>query len=639
MMKSEVGILGLYQHIFQDMADALPALERELSKDYSSLRRLVETRGLRSLTIDLCAVAKNFDKCLASGKYKSPGLPLTKRISTTNQAPKFLGGLFLLVFDKDGSLKDCPSVLAISFIRQILLLCKKAAFPCAQADINREVKRLLEHDSSLPQPDSSWSVAEGEVHATGFVASHAERIRSVSDRNDRQEIRTVLGILDIVSGILTSTLGSFDPREWRFRHGPGAVSEGSRYSNKFVWDNWDSFLESEFPIADFGYYNYQSWCRESVRRSVGSSTLGEKPNASRLVAVPKTVDVPRLIAAEPSSAQWCQQNLLAYFVGRLQSSWLSSFILLDDQTYNQELCRQGSLAGDLCTIDLSAASDSVSCEFVGNLFRRNPPLLRALRAVRTRHLKQEYDKRLPEVTSLRKYSMMGSAVTFPVESIGFLAICLAGVLHSRGIRPNVRNIRNLAGEVSVFGDDLIIPKDSWDSVVNLLKANHFEVNANKSFREGNFRESCGLDAFKGESITPTYWRGPYTGDPESTLSLLELHNHLYSKMFLHAAAEVRKRLKVFPSVSPNSGAVGLHTRTAVVSTDPIRWCNAHQVWKMRVMTIQGRLSRRPLHSDCAVLQYFTESPSPFEKWKGGLQSRVRMSMRRRWVPLEGLLGG
>lgn len=635
MSKSDVRVLGLYQGIFQDAACAFPELEQELSKDYSSLRRAVETRGLRILTIDLCAVAKHFDRCLASGSYVSSGLPLTKRVSATNQAPRFLGGLVLRVFDKRGRLKDDPDVEAIFFVRQILLFLKKASYDCAQENINREVGRLLEHDRTLPQPDQSWESVSGEVASRGFLNPTREQQLLDSDADFcRRTARSLLWVLDKVSSILTSSLGSYDPRDWRFRHGPGAVSEGSRYRNKYCWETWEPHLEAEFPIADYGYHSFASWAHSIQHDKLCGSHL----IASRLVAVPKTVDTPRLIAAEPASKQWCQQNLLDYFVQRSGKCWISKFVRFDDQTQNQRLCVEGSLGGDLCTIDLSAASDSVSCEFVGNLFRANPTLLRALRAVRTRHLRQVLDKSQPEYTSLRKYSMMGSAVTFPIESFGFLAICLSGVLYSRGLKPTIRNIRSLIGQVSVFGDDLVIPKDSWEQVTLLLSLCDFKVNANKSFKEGNFRESCGVDAFRGVSITPTYWRGPYTCEPESVASLIELHNHLYSRWLMVTASKVATRLAGFPSISVDSGATGLHSRIAVVLPGIPRFCKAHHVWKTRVLTINGECRRLPHGNESALFQYFTEDPSPFTKWVHGVQSRPRMSIRRRWVSVSSLTG-
>jgi hypothetical protein len=630
MSKSDVGLIGTYEGIFQDAARAYPALEKDLSKDMSSLRRSVEARGLRLITIDLVSCGKHFDRCLAQGQYVPSHLPLTKRASKGEQAPKFLRRLFLLVFDKNGRLKDDPDIQAIFFIRQIYLLGKKARYQCSQSAIDREVKKLIDHDASLPQPDVSWDTPEGDVYAPGFYQEAKGSHSDVADFR-RRGCQSLLWILDKVSGILTSTLGAYAPSDWRFKHGPGAVSEGPRTSNKYCWKSWDSFLEREFPIADYGFHSYASWAG-----SVQYDELrGESLVASRLVAVPKTVDTPRLIAAEPASKQWCQQNLLDYFYSRTKSTWISKFVRFDDQTQNQALCISGSETGELCTIDLSAASDSVSCWFVGNLFRANPTLLRALRAVRTRHLSQKISSKSPEIICLRKYSMMGSAVTFPVESLGFLAICLSGVLHARGLAPTLKNILGITG-VSVFGDDLVIPKDSWDSVTALLEACCFSVNTHKSFNEGNFRESCGVDSFRGVSITPAYWRGPYTEDPESILSLAELHNHLYKRWLMCTAERVRRGLD-FPDCFIDSGAVGLHTRLPPVISGPVRYCRRHQVWKVLARTVTGHSKRLAFNDDCAIFQFFTEEPSPLTKWSSGSQSRTRLSTRVRWIPVHQLL--
>lgn len=630
MSKCDVGLLGMYESIFQDISHAYPAMEMDLSKDMSSLRRSVAARGLRLITVDLVSCAKHFDRCLAMGQYNSPGFPLTKRASGREQAPKFLRRLFLLVFDKNGKLKDDPDTQAIFFIRQIYLMGKKAKYQCDQAAIDREVGKLLDHDATLPQPNVSWDHQEGEVHAEGFYQRHEDSSPDDADFRRRRR-QSLFRILDKVSGILTSLLGSYDPSCWRFRHGPGAISEGSRGANKYCWPSWDSHLESVFPIADYGFHSYGSWAS-----SVQSNELcGESLIASRLVAVPKTVDTPRLIAAEPASHQWCQQNMLDYFVSRVEATWLKKFVCFADQTQNQRLCAEGSRTGDLCTIDLAAASDSVSCWFVGNLFKANPTLLRALRAARTRHLTQDISMKHPRVTCLRKFSMMGSAVTFPIESLGFLAIVLTGVCHSRGLQPTVKNLKSISG-VSVFGDDLVIPKDSWDSVTDLLEACHFKINPNKSFKEGNFRESCGVDSFKGVSITPAYWRGPYTEEPESKLALAEFHNHLYKRWFMVAAERVRSRV-VFPPCHIDSGAIGVHTRLQPLLSDPIRYCRAHQVWKVLVPSYSGGTTTISHDSDCSLFQYFTEKPSPLTKWSNGVRSRLRSSIRKRWIPVHSLV--
>lgn len=627
MSKCDEGLLGLYADIFQDIKRAYPAMEKDLSKDMSSLRRSIECRGVELVAIHFVSLARHFDRCLAKGQYSPSGLPLTKRCRAGEQAPRFLRRLFLLVFNPNGSLKDCPDIQAIFFIRQIYLLAKKARLSCPQDAIDREVKRLIDHDKTLPQPNVSWDSEEGEVNAQGFTQGHAPLLTSDADFR-RRRVRQLLWVLDRVSGILTSSLGVFTPSMWRFRHGPGAVSEGPRNSDKYSWNSWEPILESEFPIADYGFHSYASWARSLQLDELPSGNLV----ASRLVAVPKTLDTPRLIAAEPASKQWCQQALLDYFYTRAKGCWIHKFVRFDDQTQNQELCRLGSRTGDLCTIDLSAASDSVSCWFVGNLFRANPTLLRALRAVRTRHLRQTISRKSPEVTRLRKYSMMGSAVTFPIESLGFLAICLSGVLVARGLRPTLQNIRAIEG-VSVFGDDLIIPRDSWEHVTDLLEVCYFKVNTHKSFNEGNFRESCGVDSFRGEGVTPAYWRGPYTCEPEDVLALGQLHNHLYNRWLLTAAQRIGRMVDL-PPCSTNSGAVGLQSRLPVVISAPNRYCHRHQVWKVLVPTFTSRSQTSSFDDDRAIFQYFTEKPSPLTKWSNGLRSRIRLSRRMRWIPVH-----
>jgi hypothetical protein len=174
--------------------------------------------------------------------------------------------------------------------------------------------------------------------------------------------------------------------------------------------------------------------------------------------------------------------------------------------------------------------------------------------------------------------------------------------------------------------------------VELLEICDFKVNQSKSFKEGNFRESCGVDAFRGRGVTPVYWRGPYTSEPESVASLIELHNHLYSRWLMCTSARLARQLADFPSVAADSGATGLHSRVAVVLPGIPRYCKAHHVWKVRIPVFSGTSKRTPFGNDCALLQYFTEDPSPYTKWAHGVQNRVRLARRMRWIPVHALIG-
>lgn len=56
-------------------------------------------------------------------------------------------------------------------------------------------------------------------------------------------------------------------------------------------------------------------------------------------------------------------------------------------------------------------------------------------------------------------------------------------------------------EVFVYGDDIIIPKKYASIAMQALHRGGLKVNRDKSCITGDFRESCGEDAFKGESVS------------------------------------------------------------------------------------------------------------------------------------------
>jgi hypothetical protein len=450
----------------------------------------------------------------------------------------------------------------------------------------------------------------------------------------RKLVSTLLMNLDKISSFVATTLGRYDRTEWRFRHGPGAISERIGPTNKYCWSNWSNRLEVEYPIADCGFHNYCSWAGSSRLEDIGSL----EP-ASRLLAVPKTFTGPRLIAAEPSEHMWCQQNLWHYMASRVQDSWISDFVRFRDQSRNQHLCRRGSEDGSLATVDLSAASDRVTCHFVGQYFRSNPGLILALRSTRTRYLRQEINPRVESLVELRKFSTMGSACTFPIQSLAFLGICLAAVATKRGLKVSPRSIRALCGEVAVFGDDLIIPEDSRELLFQALEVLHFKVNVNKSFWTGRFRESCGVDAFMGESVTPAYWRNLCSSKPESIASTIEVRNNFYSKFLLRTSARIASTIPVtsVPSVAMNSGVCGLTSFTSRWLKRDKRWNPQLQRIECKVRAFTARNPRTPITDDSALFQYFTESPSPHEKWVGGVAQRPELKHRLRWVALDDMV--
>jgi hypothetical protein len=92
---------------------------------------------------------------------------------------------------------------------------------------------------------------------------------------------------------------------------------------------------------------------------------------------------------------------------------------------------------------------------------------------------------------------MGNATTFPVQSLVFWAICVASLQRQGFHQP---------GAVFVFGDDIIIPSECAERVIDDLETFGLLCNRSKSFYKGAFRESCGVDAFNGIDVTPVRWK-------------------------------------------------------------------------------------------------------------------------------------
>jgi hypothetical protein len=280
----------------------------------------------------------------------------------------------------------------------------------------------------------------------------------------------------------------------------------------------------------------------------------------RVVFVPKTASSPRVIAVEPACMQYAQQALRNHLTERLEKAPLTAGrINFRDQTTNQVLANLASKTGHLATLDLSEASDRVGLAHVQALFEVAPQfreLLMASRSTRARLLKGP-------TRVLRKFASMGSAVTFPVESLAFFIIIIASRLRRMGRFPDQHIVGQLARDVHVYGDDLIVPSDEAIGICEDLEAMGLRVNRRKSFWTGKFRESCGEDCFDGTRITPVYLRehAPANArDVSRILSWVATSNQLFSAGYTATAMTMRKVIESLlgplPTVSPDSSALG-----------------------------------------------------------------------------------
>lgn len=335
MLKSHVeAIVRVYESLFRDVIYALPQLKVSLEKDLDHLRRTAQSRGIHIFVVDLPLIGKHLDRCLSREKILPSGL-LLMSTPKGDKRPKFLGALYDLIFWADGSLKNDYNVEAIIFLRQILYLCKKLPLSFSETALRTSVRKLVEEDAILPSPEKFWlesnpSTCIARTTYQGFALSNYLTGKLLLD-GPSGPASVVLKVLDKVSSLLCFALGFYDPSEWSFRHGPGAISQQSGPTNKYLWYGWSECLESVYPIADYGFHNHAAWAGATFAFGLDD----EYVPTSRLVAVPKTYEKPRLIAAEPSENQFCQQNIWRYFRTRTIHSWIGDFIRFTDQSLNQ----------------------------------------------------------------------------------------------------------------------------------------------------------------------------------------------------------------------------------------------------------------------------------------------------------------
>lgn len=221
---------------------------------------------------------------------------------------------------------------------------------------------------------------------------------------------------------------------------------------------------------------------------------------SRLLTVPKSAKTDRCIAAEPTGNSFLQQGVHSYLRRRLARFGVD----LADQAINQQRARRAYSEG-LSTLDLSAASDTISLELVYHLL----PLDWALFLDRIRSKSTFVDG---EWVRTEKFASMGNAFCFELETLIFWAL-------SGSVEENLCSV----DQVTVFGDDIIVPRNSYDSVVELLTVCGFKVNMKKSFKDGDFFESCGKHFHKGRDITPVYQKEVLDHPSE----IIRAHNRLY----------------------------------------------------------------------------------------------------------------
>lgn len=626
--------------ILSDIERIFPTTSKGLRADFVRILLATDHRGIAVYTLDLPALGKHFDKCLSGEAYTNPCIALSSTRHDSKVIPKLFGDLLLRVFDRNGQMLVEPCISAIASLRQLYVFAKKVKIQCKERNTYEGVRDFFTHDGSLPLPDLNWEAVDSSFGSYSdrprltMLSYRLPELRAPSKIGDSGETMCELTTAcQQVADILSRSLGSFDPDDWLTKHGTGSVSNFRRYASKYELTTWNDKLEQVFPMARFAFANYDHWVDY-----VSTVVVEYAPVPSKLVQVPKTQKGPRLISVESAEHQRCQQAIWRYFDKRVEGCWIGKFIHFRDQTYNQRAALEASKTGSSWTVDLSSASDLLSCRFVERMFDRNRTLLQALQATRTSTVVQSIDANSPSSLPLRKFATMGNACTFPVESLAFLVISIASVLLTRRMIVNYPNIQRLAGSVHVFGDDIIIPSDAGPYLLEMLSHFNFKVNADKSCTSGTFRESCGLEAFKGHDVTPAYWLQPAIGrTPESIVSTVESSNNFFLKGWWLTAESIQSTINgciILPK-NVGSGALGFVSFSKGTHFNKNkRWNKDLQRYEIRCDFLMNVARKKPECSMFAFLQFLEERPGPYDNWTSGTMQKPRLKLKRGWVSIH-----
>lgn len=430
-----------------------------------------------------------------------------------------------------------------------------------------------------------------------------------------------------VSKLVLRDLDDF--QELECKHGPGAVSEGCKANQK--WVHFVSGLVDLGPTLenagyDLTYGLYRDRIIESGSKIVHAST------DARLVTVPKDYSSVRTITVEPVLNQFIQQGYNSHLRKKIEScSVMSRCLTLTSQEPNQLLALEGSRTGEWVTIDLSSASDRLSTELVEVAFAHRPRFLSGILACRTPFVQIGEDR-----FELKKYAGMGNATTFPVQSYVFALIALCSMIPTNKA-VSIKELEALASGIRVFGDDIIIRTEHFPAFAEWIVSCGLEINNKKTFTTGNFRESCGVDAYQGTKVTPIYLRhDPQSSstDTESFVGTLSTCNQLWLSGLYATSDALRNILEKkyrLPLVNKECPGLGLHTHQDLCERH--RWSSTLHRYELRTM-VQVPVKVPDRIDGYAALMKWFHSPNSGEFDPTHLSSSVRRfntNLRKRWV--------
>jgi len=308
---------------------------------------------------------------------------------------------------------------------------------------------------------------------------------------------------------------------------------------------------------------YPLWYRDGALSEV------EFREFSKVITVPKNAKTDRTIAVEPGLNIWFQKAIGQSIRRRLRRNGLNldgerkvlrnfrdgSFTVFKQHSMessadrNKRLARVGSKDQTLATVDFQSASDTISDMLVREVLP--PDWYTLLDSARCRYYKLAKD----DITRFEKFSSMGNGFTFELESLLFYAAALACCEYCNCD----------LGDVSVFGDDVIIPTQAFETYTEFCKYLGFTTNLRKSFSSSSvFRESCGAYWFSGVDVTPFFLKRSlstvfklygFINSVTSLAACINYRHEMFRPLYELAISFIPSHLRVFGDKVGGGGCI------------------------------------------------------------------------------------
>ena len=325
---------------------------------------------------------------------------------------------------------------------------------------------------------------------------------------------------------------------------------------------------------------------------------------ARWDSVPKDSEVDRSIIIGNDINVFLQRGCGIYIRDRL----LRYGIDLTDQSRNQELARMASITDELVTHDAVDSSNRIVTECVAFL------------------LPEEWFDYMSDISErwvlgpdgtrhrLELFSSMGNGFTFELQSLIYFGLAVACSEHHR--------LSDAVKEIGVFGDDVVLPNNSYDRFLKCITFFGMEANPRKTFRSGPFRESCGAHWYNGRCVAPFYIREPFTrDDPRPVIKFInELRDWYYgpdcesgdpaidaiiTDCIQYIGKQYRNTVPLYMGTTS-----GVHFNHPLLR--PIRKRVKHMQLRLVFKCISEKSKKRVLRSDCDLPWYL------YVLWSGNL---------------------